>query len=141
MKHTDQALAQLTCPCGRLDARGKSGRYLACCGRYIEDWAGTPAPDAASLMRSRYSAFVLGRLDYLRASWDPAHLPSELTLDPTTRWLGLELRRQRQLDDGHAEVEFVARYREGGRGMRLHERSRFVRRDGRWWYVDGDWLS
>ncbi|MBS0554808.1 MAG: hypothetical protein JSS47_20145, partial [Proteobacteria bacterium] len=34
--------------------------------------------------------------------------------------------------------EFVARFRVGGRAQRLHETSRFVREDGRWYYVDGD---
>ncbi len=37
-----------------------------------------------------------------------------------------------------AEVEFVARYRVDGRAVRMHERSRFVREDGRWFYVAGD---
>jgi SEC-C motif-containing protein len=44
------------------------------------------------------------------------------------------------LDNAHAEVEFVARNRVQGRATRMHERSRFVREDGRWFYVDGDWL-
>jgi len=42
------------------------------------------------------------------------------------------------MDADHAEVEFVARCREAGRATRLHERSRFVRESGRWFYVDGD---
>ena len=133
--------AQAPCPCGRLNERGRALAYAACCGPYLDDWAGTPAPDAPSLMRSRYSAFVLGRLEYLRSTWDAGHLPPDLELDGTTRWLGLELRGHKQLDEQHAEVEFVARYRQAGRGVRLHERSRFMRREGRWWYVDGDFLS
>ena len=55
------------------------------------------------------------------------------------RWLGLSIRRHAALDETHAEVEFVARYKTGGRAYRLHESSRFVRGDdGRWRYVDGD---
>ncbi len=51
------------CPCG-------SGNLLdACCGHYH---AGTPAPDAQALMRSRYSAYVLGLVDYLVATTLPA---------------------------------------------------------------------
>jgi SEC-C motif-containing protein len=46
--------------------------------------------------------------------------------------------RHQLLDPTHAEVEFVARWRVNGRGGRLHERSRFVREDGRWFYVAGD---
>lgn len=132
----------LACPCGRLDAaRRRPLDYRQCCGRYLDDWQGTPAPDAQSLMRSRYTAFVLGRADYLRATWDAAHAPAALDLDASAKWLGLELRGHRAVDGDHAEVEFVARYRVAGRAVRLHERSRFVRRQGRWFYVDGDQLA
>ena len=90
-------------------------------------------------MRSRYSAFVLEDADYLLATWHPDTRPGELSFEPGTRWLGLEVREQLVLDADHAEVEFIARHRAaGGRALRLHERSRFVREQGRWYYVDGD---
>ena len=114
-----------------------------CCGRYLSDFANTPAPDAQSLMRSRYSAFVLGLTDYLAATWHATTRPHNLAADAGTRWLGLEVRRHTGIDASHAEVEFVARYRpSGGSGpaARIHERSRFVREDGRWYYLDGDLL-
>lgn len=89
-------------------------------------------------MRSRYSAFVLGLRDYLLATWHPSTRPAALEPDaPGLRWLGLEVRRHETVDTEHATVEFVARCKEGGRATRLHERSRFVREDGRWYYVDG----
>jgi SEC-C motif-containing protein len=124
------------CPCGRTDARGKVLAYAGCCGRYLDH--DTHAPDAESLMRSRYSAFVLGRVAYLEASWHASTRPAGLTLEPGQKWLGLEVKRHRVIDADHAEVEFVARSRVGGRGVRLHETSRFVREGGRWFYVDGD---
>lgn len=124
------------CPCGRLDARGKPCVLSACCGRFLDH--DTHAPDAESLMRSRYSAFVLGRLEYLNASWHASTRPTALALEPGVKWLGLEVKNHRAADADHAEVEFVARSRVAGRGQRLHERSRFVREGGRWWYVDGD---
>jgi len=124
------------CPCGQLDGRGRALSFAACCGRYLDH--DTPAPDAERLMRSRYSAFVLGRADYLRASWHPNTCPAELTLEPGMKWLGLDVRQHRFIDADHAEVEFVARSRIDGRGQRLYERSRFVREGGRWFYVDGD---
>lgn len=91
-------------------------------------------------MRSRYSAYVLGLEPYLLASWHASTRPASLDLADAagTRWLGLEIRRQQQEDDAHATVEFVARYRVGGRGQRLHEVSHFVREDGRWYYVAGE---
>jgi SEC-C motif domain protein len=116
-------------------------RFADCCGRYID--AGAPAPTALELMRSRYSAYVLGEVDYLRATWAPHTCPADLDVDPTApdvpRWLGLQIKRFSTVDDSHAEVEFVARYKVGGRAHRLHESSRFMRGDdGRWRYVDGD---
>ena len=89
-------------------------------------------------MRSRYSAYVLGLEDYLLATWHPSTRRAALNLGdgPQTKWLGLEVKARVESDDA-ATVEFVARYRVGGRAQRLHEVSRFVREDGRWFYVDG----
>ena len=126
------------CPCGRQDARQRPLAYADCCGHYLDHWADTPAPDAESLMRSRYTAFVRERADYLRSTWHPDHCPVTLDFDPGTKWLGLEVREHRVTGPDQAEVEFVARYRVEGRAVRLHERSRFVRQGGRWVYVDGD---
>lgn len=126
----------LLCPCGRLNDRGQPLPLDGCCGRYLNH--DTPAPDAESLMRSRYSAFVLERVPYLLATWHPTTRPTELTLEPGVKWLGLDVRDHQAVDADHAEVAFVARSRVGGRGQRLQERSRFVREGGRWYYMDGD---
>ncbi|ALN94267.1 putative protein YchJ [Lysobacter gummosus] len=92
-------------------------------------------------MRSRYSAYVLGDADYLRASWHPDTCPAQLDFDPAVRWLGLQVKRHRPEGDA-AVVEFVARYRVGGgSAVRLHEVSRFARVEGRWLYVDGEFPS
>ena len=126
--------AQPACPC-------ESGAaYSACCGRFIADFEGMPAPDAEHLMRSRYSAFVCGDVPYLLATWHPTQRPGELTLEQGGKWLGLEIKQHRVTGADAAEVEFVARFRVGGKAVRQHERSRFVREDGRWFYVDGDVL-
>lgn len=89
-------------------------------------------------MRSRYSAFVLGLADYLLDTWHPSTRPPDLSIDEGVHWLGLEVRSHRLLDETHGEVEFVARSRLAGKGQRLRERSRFLKENGRWWYVDGD---
>lgn len=129
--------ASLLCPCGRVIGR-KPLAFAACCARYLDHFSTTPAPDAESLMRSRYSAFVLGRTDYLAATWHATTRPAEVAASPGTKWLGLDVRQYAVQDTDHAEVEFVARYREAGRGARIHERSRFVREGGRWFYLGGD---
>ena len=131
------------CPCGRLQGSGPKAKPLAyadCCGRFIDHWDAQPAPDAECLMRSRYTAFVCERADYLLATWHPSHRPASLDFDAAAQWLGLEVRGHWVKDADHAEVEFVARHRLGGRAVRLHERSRFLREGGRWYYVDGDML-
>jgi SEC-C motif-containing protein len=87
-------------------------------------------------MRSRYSAYVMGLIDYLLATWHPSTAPGDLELQPL-KWLGLEVRHAEQSGDAGV-VEFVARWRDGsGRAQRLHETSRFVRQSERWYYIDG----
>ena len=89
-------------------------------------------------MRSRYSAFVLQRADYLLATWHVSTRPAVLDFEPGARWLGLEVRAHVSTGPATAEVEFVARMRVAGKAVRLHERSRFVLEGGRWFYLDGD---
>lgn len=129
------------CPCGRTDARGRPLPYAACCGRYLDHWDDCPAPDAESLMRSRYCAFVHQRADYLLATWHPGQRPPAIDFDPGARWLGLQVRAARSTGPDSAEIEFVARHRIAGRAVRLHERSRFLREGGRWFYVDGVFIE
>lgn len=129
------------CPCGRLRQATKATvlPYGECCGRYLDAADAQPAPDAQSLMRSRYSAFVLQRADYLLATWHSSQRPDSVDFDPGIKWLGLEVRASNQQDDTHATVEFVARHKPAGsKAVRLHETSRFVCEQGRWYYVDGD---
>jgi SEC-C motif-containing protein len=113
--------------------------YAACCARYHAGPLHLLAPGAEALMRSRYSAFVLDLSGYLLATWHPRTRPAAVETNPVgLKWLGLEVRRHEQRDAAHASVEFVARSKLGGRAQRLHETSRFVREDGRWFYLDGD---
>lgn len=125
--------ADAPCPCG-------SGRtYADCCGRWHEGPRHLQAPTAEALMRSRYTAFVQDRLDYLRRTWHPDTRPATLVPNPPgLKWLGLRIVAHALQDADHATVEFVARYRLAGRATRLHEISRFVRQDGNWLYLDGE---
>ncbi len=122
----------INCPCGSPD-------YARCCGRFH---AGAIADSAEQLMRSRYSAYVLGLEDYLSTTWHADTRPAVIDLGSAeysaTNWLGLDVKRH--VSDGdQAVVEFVARYRiGGGSAQRLHEISRFARIDGRWYYIDGE---
>jgi SEC-C motif-containing protein len=125
------------CHCG-------SGRpYSDCCAPYIS--GSETAPTAEALMRSRYSAYVEGAVDYLGDTLHPDHR-GDWDREATRRWsedaewLGLEVlsRRAGQAGDSEGWVEFVASFKEDGVAKRHHEHSRFQSEDGRWFYVDGD---
>jgi len=130
---------QAPCPCGRQSKAGSLLTLATCCGPWLT--SAQPAPDAASLMRSRYSAFVLNDSAYLRKTWHASKRPSKISFDAGVKWLGLEIRQAALIDATHAQVEFVARQRDAtGRAVRLVERSNFVLEDGAWFYVDGTHL-
>lgn len=116
-------------------ACGSQAAYEACCGRWH---AGEAALTAEALMRSRYAAFVLRLEPYLLDTWHASTRPPSISFVANQQWIGLTILDRMTVGDGAAEVEFIARYRiGGGSAARLHERSRFVREDGRWFYVDG----
>jgi SEC-C motif-containing protein len=94
-------------------------------------------------MRSRYSAFVLGDTGYLLATWHPRTRPATLHLDPDVRWTGLDVVAASGGSPLEAEgtVEFRAHHVVAGSTGAQHERSRFLRDGGRWFYLDGVALS
>jgi SEC-C motif-containing protein len=120
---------------------GSASPFERCCGPLLANTA--PATTAQALMRSRYTAFVLGDVDYLLRTWHPDTRPETLTINPAQRWLGLKVKTTTAgaVQDHAGEVEFVARYKIAGRGHRLHELSRFQRLAGNWVYVDGSRLG
>ena len=124
----------VACPCG------SEKNYAACCERYIKGIE--IAPTAESLMRSRYSAYTFNNTTYLLASWHSTTRPENLQFDNEApiKWLSLtinaiELGGQ---CDTEGMVEFTARYKINGKSERLHEKSRFIKENQRWFYVDGE---
>jgi SEC-C motif-containing protein len=124
------------CPC-------QSGKdYDACCGPVIN---GTrPAPTAEALMRSRYSAYPKGEIDYLERSLHPEHRHD---YDPVAakdwadkaEWINLDILDVKGggEDDEQGTVEFVATYRQKGNTLSHHEVGQFTRLNGIWYYADG----
>ncbi|WP_231707230.1 YchJ family protein [Tsukamurella sputi] len=98
---------------------------------------------AEALMRSRFAAFRDGDAAWLLASWHPSTRPADLELDEDVRWRGLQIvdTVDGAETDENSVVEFRATYLVDGELGVLHERSRFVREGGRWFYVDGDILD
>jgi len=125
----DQLLPTAACPCG-------SGKPFAdCCEPFLRGNALPPTAEA--LMRSRYTAYTLMDEPYLLATWHPSTRPATLDLNVSDQpqWIGLDVKRHEVEDESHARVEFVARYKVNGKAHRLIEVSRFVREEGRWFYV------
>ncbi|MBW3843350.1 SecC motif-containing protein [Aeromonas hydrophila] len=121
------------CPCG------STLSLELCCGSLHR---GAAAQTPEQLMRSRYSAFVLGLGEYLVHSWHPDYLgdlTAEQLSQTDTQWDGLEIiASQGGPADPLGMVEFKAWFMEGEARHCLHERSRFVRYQGRWVYTDGE---
>lgn len=119
------------CPCGTCLLYGE------CCGPLHR---GDAPATALALMRSRFSAFALGLERYLLDSWDPSTRPETVDLDGNVEWRRLQIVDTALGGDSDdaGVVEYRASFRHDGRSGLLQERSRFVRVEGRWKYVDGD---
>lgn len=94
-------------------------------------------------MRSRYSAYVLGLIDYLRDTTLPAqqagldlHGIRAWSLGST--WLGLQVESSELIGNQpeHAFVTFTASWHDGSGEHHHRERSAFVQREGRWYFID-----
>lgn len=88
-------------------------------------------------MRSRYSAYVLQNISYLKSTWHNSTCPETLILDSNIRWIGLEIKNSEAgaETDQVGTVEFVAKYKLNGQAHRLQEVSRFVKQGAQWLYL------
>ena len=123
-------MSESSCPCG------SEQTYEACCEPYI---SGVELPQRAEqLMRSRYCAYVMRNATYLRNSWHESTRPEDMAFSEETKWFGLKIVDTAGGEEAsEAWVEFEARFKQGGRVHVLKERSRFIKEEGRWLYIDG----
>ncbi|MBX2866003.1 MAG: YchJ family protein [Leptolyngbyaceae cyanobacterium MAG.088] len=131
-------MPSILCPCG------SNRSYTSCCQPYLT--AADIAPTAEALMRSRYSAYCEGEVDYLittrhistRKFDDRINLVRSLK---TTVWESLRIinTQKGRKNDTAGSVEFIAIYKQPEWGQ-LHERSKFIKENKRWFYVDGEML-
>ncbi len=120
----------MSCVCG-------SGQLYAHCCEPLH--RGRPAASAEALMRSRFSAFVLGLEAYLLDSWAAQTRPAEIGLARQPQWKRLEvLSRQEDAQGDRAQVRFRAIGLDGGQWLVLEETSEFVRQPPHWRYLQGD---
>ncbi|GAB4511065.1 MAG: YchJ family protein [Roseibium sp.] len=123
------------CPCG------SGALFSACCGPFLE---GTDLPKTAEqLMRSRYSAYVLETIGYLKETLWPKHQPGFDAVATAgwaaeSHWTGLKVLDTDKGGEGDREgtVLFEASYLSGGKLVTHREKSRFRRKAGRWYYVE-----
>lgn len=126
----------MNCPCG------SELKYKDCCEPIIE--RKKVASTAEALMRSRYTAYVVGKIEHLeytlddkgRESFDPE---STREWSENTTWHGIDIVSVDRggVDDDEGVVEFIASYELDGQDLQHHERATFKREDGRWMFVDG----
>lgn len=124
------------CPCG------SQKEYLACCGLFIEKHHRPENPE--SLMRSRYSAYTLTKIDYIKATMCGKSLEGFDELEAANwakqvQWSGLQVVKS-YIDEQNAHiayVEFIASYWEQGKKNSLHELSKFEFINDQWFYTEG----
>lgn len=125
----------MLCPCGT------GVEFEECCGKFIH-YISFPHT-AEQLMRSRYSAFFLSDISYIQKTMKKPALDN---FDPIQtrkwlnklKWISLHVLNKGELGVAEALVEFQAKYIENGYLKCIHEKSRFERIDGHWFYVDGE---
>lgn len=118
------------CPCGN------TVHYKDCCKPFHD---GEKVPESAELlMKSRYSAYVKNLAKYLEDTWHAKTRPVEFQLDKDSgfRWLKLEV-TDTQENANEATVSFKAVYNMNGQEGVMQEKSKFLKEDGKWYYLDG----
>ena len=121
--------------------------YAECCAPYI---SGTvPAPTAEALMRSRYTAYATGDVDYIKKTMGPAIKAKEFDRESVEKWanesewLGLSIvtTAKGSENDTEGTVEFIAQYSDGKNEQIHHESAEFRKIDGAWYFIDGRMMN
>lgn len=125
------------CPCG------SEKNYSECCEQIISGVQS--ARTAEQLMRARYSAYVLAEMNFIFESTHPDHREGydhagTKEWAETAEWHGLEIIDTNKGGEGDSvgEVEFIARFTEKGNKREHHEAGQFKRKDGNWYFTDGN---
>ncbi len=121
-----------SCPC----CSGKT--YIDCCERYL---SGNAFPSSAvELMRSRYTAYTKGYIDYIFATMRDSALKNSdreasLQWSKTSKWLGLEVFDHEQISEDEATVVFRAHFQQNTAKQEVNEKAVFKKYDNKWYYV------
>ena len=128
----------MTCPCGSTQT------FEKCCEPFI---TGESLPDTAEkLMRSRYSAYTLAKIDYIKKTLAPESrkdfdVAASRDWAEQSTWKGLKIISVEKgtAQDKKGVVEFTATFEQKGEMIEHHEVSQFRKNEkGEWFFVDGD---
>ncbi|KGK08685.1 hypothetical protein BOO29_00155 [Vibrio navarrensis] len=122
------------CPCG------SQLTYQHCCEKAHRNHSNATTPE--QLMRSRYTAHVLGLVDYVVNTYHPSCHAEEqregIAESIENDWCKLEVvKAEAGSNENEGFVEFKAYFKEDDKQYCLSERSRFVKEEGLWYYIDG----
>ena len=122
------------CPCGSQNS------YAHCCEPYIEGQEIPKTPE--QLMRSRYTAYSLARIDYIKQTMKGKPLAQFNEVEAKkwaekVIWVGLKVINARMEQPKQGFVEFIATFMEHNQLKNIHELSEFHQEEERWFYVDG----
>ena len=131
----DPFMSNSMCPCG------SDKPLMLCCGPFHD---GSSLPETAEqLMRSRYSAFALQKIDYLHDTLWPNYQPgfdafATAKWASDNHWAGLTIiaTQQGHVKDRQGTVLFEARYLSAGKLQTHREHSLFKKKSGRWYYLE-----
>lgn len=127
----------MNCSCGNAQS------FEICCGPFIngDTWPET----AEQLMRSRYTAYVKGNVEYIRDTLAPESrhdfdMASTKRWAQQSQWLGLKIQNAKGgPSDKKGTVEFTATYKDKKETLEHHEVSEFRKdENGHWFFVGGE---
>ncbi|MGL4830445.1 MAG: YchJ family protein [Vibrio sp.] len=120
---------------------GNSHPYSQCCEPIHNNPCNAEVPE--QLMRARFSAHVLKNVEFVIETYHPSchanHEREAISESVHSHWLRLEVistRMGETNDEGF--VHFKAFLEQNDGEYCLEERSRFVREEGSWYYIDGE---
>ncbi|WP_174483007.1 YchJ family protein [methanotrophic endosymbiont of Bathymodiolus puteoserpentis (Logatchev)] len=117
---------------------GSDLTYDQCCGQLHS--GKSYATTAKTLMRSRFTAYAMRNGNYLLQTWDTASRPEAIDFSKETgKWTSLDIISSKKgtEKDNKGIVEFKAYFTQDGEAKVMNEISRFVKKQGHWFYLDG----
>ncbi|MBI2785013.1 MAG: YchJ family protein [Legionella longbeachae] len=122
------------CPCG------SQNNYENCCALFVDKKQLPKTPE--QLMRSRYTAYSLGKIDYIKNTMKGQALIGFNALEAekwakNVKWINLDVIQASMTTPDVGFVEFTARFSENNQIKIIHEVSEFHRENGAWLYVSG----